>query len=226
KLAARLEGWGGVGLTDSYTVERRPVAQRITKFSTGNLEIMRGAKSDARLFEDTPEGAAIRARVGQALEQGLKREWHCLNMHLGYRYMDSPVICYEAGEDRQAVEAENEQGAIYTPTTRPGCRAPHGWLQDGRSTLDLYGRGFVLVCRGNDEDDLISLRKAVQELAVPLSIEQVRETDISELYQRRYVLVRPDGHVAWRGDQLPADAMTLLRKVAGHEDASAIREGE
>jgi 2-polyprenyl-6-methoxyphenol hydroxylase-like FAD-dependent oxidoreductase len=217
KLAARLEGWGGTALTDSYTVERRPVAQRITRFSTGNLEIMRGAKSDERLFADTPEGAAVRSRVGQALEQGMKREWHSMNMHLGYRYMDSPVICYEPDEDRQQADAANEEGTLYIPSTRPGARAPHVWLRDGRSTLDMYGRGFVLVISEEapeGQGNLQPMMSTAESLNMPFTAATVPEA--RDIYGTRYALVRPDGHVAWRANALPTDPRGILNKVAGH----------
>lgn len=217
KLAARLEGWGGTALTDSYTVERRPVAQRITRFSTGNLEIMRGAKSDERLFADTSEGSAVRRRVGQALEQGMKREWHSMNMHLGYRYMDSPIICYEPDEDRQQADAANEEGTLYIPSTRPGARAPHVWLRDGRSTLDMYGRGFVLVISEETPEGQGNLQPmvfAAEGLNMPFTAVTVPEA--RDIYGTRYALVRPDGHVAWRANALPADPRGIVNKVAGH----------
>ncbi|RKP56574.1 FAD-dependent monooxygenase [Pararobbsia silviterrae] len=222
KLSANLEGWGGQALLDSYTVERRPVAQRITRFSTGNLSVMRDAKSDPRLFDDTSEGAAIRERVGHALEHGLKREWYSMNMHLGYRYMDSSVIVYEADENRAHIDAENEQGAVYTPSTRPGARAPHLWLADGRSTLDLFGSDFVLVCSGPSRELPTQLLRAARTLTLPLRVEYVSEAHT--LYAKPYVLVRPDGHVAWRGDALPNDPLALLEKVTGlGPSASTIR---
>lgn len=217
KLAARLEGWGGPALTDSYTVERRPVAQRITRFSTGNLEIMRGAKSDERLFAGTSEGSAVRRRVGQALEQGMKREWHSMNMHLGYRYMDSPIICYEPDEDRQQADAANEEGTLYMPSTRPGARAPHVWLRDGRSTLDMYGRGFVLVISEETPEGQGNLQlmvSAAEGLNMPFTAATVPEA--RGIYGTRYALVRPDGHVAWRANALPADPRGIVNKVAGH----------
>jgi 2-polyprenyl-6-methoxyphenol hydroxylase-like FAD-dependent oxidoreductase len=221
KLSARLEGWGGETLTDSYTVERRPVAQRITRFSTGNLEIMQGAKSDKRLLEDSAEGESIRSRVGSALEQGMKREWYSMNMHLGYRYLDSPICVYNDQEERTVVDAENEQGSIYTPTSRPGARAPHVWLPGGRSILDLYGRTMVLLCLGEDiaiaDADADRFAKAADAISMPLNVERIREPEVVALYAMCFVLVRPDGHVAWRGDIVPSDITNLLRRVSGKE---------
>ena len=76
----------------------------------------------------------------------------------------------------------------YMPSAHPGCRAPHLWLEPGKSTLDLFGRDFVLL----DAEDLPAEAKA--------------------LFERRFVFVRPDGHVAWRGDSAPSsDVVAQVR---------------
>lgn len=216
KLAARLEGWGGPALEEAYGIERRPVARRITQFSTGNLATMLGARSDERLFKPSPAGDAVRARVGKALTEGLKREWYSMNMHLGYRYVDSPVCVYSEPEDPAQIEAEYLDGTHYRPSTRPGCRAPHAWMADGRSTLDLFGRGFVLMCLGAPASDAAALQRAAKGGSIPLSVHAVDEPHIVQLYEKRFVLVRPDGHVAWRADEIPAEAHPLMRTVAGN----------
>jgi len=214
KLDALLGTWGGPRLVDSYTAERKPVAHRITTFSTGNLQIMKGARSGPEIHEDTEAGRAARERVGRALSEGLKREWLSMNMHLGNRYLDSPVIAYDDGEDREAARAELEDAIHYRPSSRPGARAPHAWLEDGRSTLDMFGRGFVLL-DFQGASDLAGLRRAASDAHVPLEIVALAEPHIAALYERRLVLVRPDGHVAWRGDTPPADPAALLATVCG-----------
>src|SRR5262249_30594969 len=98
KLAACVEGWGGPALLRSYGIERRPVALRITRFSTGNLEIMQKVPHTARIFDGGPQGDEARQRVGAALFDGLRREWFSKNMHLGNRYVDSPVCVYDEPE--------------------------------------------------------------------------------------------------------------------------------
>src|SRR5690606_9662842 len=123
----------------------RPVAVRITRFSTGNLQIMKGVKSDATLYEDSEAGRATRERVGAALSEGLKREWFSTNMNLGYRYVGSGINVYAEAEDPEQIRAEDEEPSVYRQSTRPGCRAPHVWLDDNVSTLDWYGKGYVLV---------------------------------------------------------------------------------
>lgn len=51
---------------------------------------------------------------------------------------------------------------------------------------------------------------------VPLKREVIHDLNIASLYERRLVLVRPDGVVAWRGDALPSDCTELLDTVTGH----------
>ncbi|GAA4333021.1 FAD-dependent oxidoreductase [Pigmentiphaga soli] len=215
KLAACLEGWGGPRLLESYELERRPVALRITRFSTGNLRIMQRVPHTAQIFEDSEAGRQARERVGQALKAGLRREWFSKNMHLGNRYVESPVCVYAEPEDEAQVRAEYEEAVRYVPSTRPGARAPHAWLADGRSTLDLFGRGFVLVARADRAAAAGPLAQAAERLGVPLRVAPIGQPEVLAAYEKPYVLVRPDGHVAWRGDALPGDAQWLLNTICG-----------
>jgi 2-polyprenyl-6-methoxyphenol hydroxylase-like FAD-dependent oxidoreductase len=217
KLDAALQGWSGPALFDSYGIERKPIAERITRFSTGNLDTMKRVSNCTRLEEDSETGTAERSQVGQALSEGLKREWHSLNMHLGNRYTDSPVCVYVEHEDREQIAAEYEDGVNYRPTARPGCRAPHAWLADGRSTLDLFGRTYVLLSFAPD-DDVRRFADAARAARVPVAIHAIDEPAVAALYERRHVLVRPDGHVAWRGDEIPVDPMGLLATISGKKE--------
>lgn len=214
KLAASLEGWGGETLLDSYGIERKPVAERITRFSTGNLQTMKKVPSAEKVLDAGPDGDAARAAVGHALGEGLKREWFSQNMHLGNRYNGSPVCVFNEKEDPVLVAAENEDAVNYRPTTRPGGRAPHAWLSEGRSTLDLYGQRFVLVVSG-PAVDAEPLRQAAQRRGMPLDVFELEDPAIRALHEKKFVLVRPDGHVAWRDDSLPDDLDNLLDIVTG-----------
>lgn len=214
KLSACLQGWGGETLLESYTVERRPVALRITQFSTGNLAIMKQVPSAEKVLEVGAEGAAARKAVGKALLDGLKREWFSQNMHLGNRYATSPVCVFNEPEDLAEIQADYDNAVDYVPSTRPGCRAPHAWLEDGRSTLDLFGRSFVLMVSG-DVEQARPLVQQAQARKMPLDPFALQDVAIQKLYARRFVLVRPDGHVAWRGDKLPENLEGLLDTVTG-----------
>ena len=68
--------------------ERRPVAIRNVDEATGNLGRMRSPARTMHLLEDTPAGTAVRERLGKEFTEAMKREWHTLGIHLGYRYDD------------------------------------------------------------------------------------------------------------------------------------------
>lgn len=218
KLSALLQGWGGPRLLASYDEERIPIAKRFTQFSTGNLSTMKGAMAGGPLLEDSDEGRETRRRLRKYLDEGLRREWFSLNMHLGNRYTSSPIVVYNEVEDPALVEAEYHEAIIYNQSSRPGARAPHAWLRDGRSTLDLFGKSFVLMTFSDSDHALAeaALATVAADRAVPLTIIQIAQPDVANIYDRRFVMVRPDGHVAWRSETFPADAEGLLSKITGH----------
>jgi hypothetical protein len=128
-------------------------------------------------------------------------------MQLGYRYEDSPICV----GDGTAVTADDPE--TFVPSARPGSRAPHAWLRDGRSTLDLFGRGFALLRFG--ETPTAGLESAAASRAVPFDVIDCSEPEAAARYERQLVLVRPDGHVAWRGEKVPDDALALIDRVRG-----------
>ena len=89
----------------------------------------------------------------------------------------------------------------------------HGWAR-AISTLDLFGDGFVLL-RFDRDIDASSLVAAAAVRQVPLKVVDIDNRDIAALYDRKLVLVRPDGHVAWRADACPDDAFALIDRVRG-----------
>ncbi len=139
----------------------------------------------------------------------MRREWFTLGIHLGYRYEGSP-ICWPDGS-----QAPPDEARTYVPTARPGHRAPHAWLADGRSTLDLFGRGFTLLGFGATAGDAAPLVDAARQRRVPLDFVAIAEPQIAALYERKFVLVRPDGHVAWRDDRMPEEPLRLIDVVRG-----------
>jgi hypothetical protein len=146
--------------------------------------------------------------VAQVIERTRRKEWASLGIALGYRYDDSPV-CVPDGSP-----APTDDGSVYEPTSQPGSRAPHVWLADGCSTLDLLGPdGFTLLCFGADEPT--PLCEAAHARAVPLTVRHVDDETARRVYEQPLVLVRPDGHVAWRGDTLPPDPVGLIDRVRG-----------
>src|SRR5262249_27240220 len=108
----------------------------------------------------------------------------------------------------------------YRPTTFPGSRAPHAWLSDGRSILDLFGSGFTLLRLGAGALKPLPMERAFAERGVPLKSISIPDPAIATLYERQLVLVRPDGHVAWRGDREPADSAAVVDQIRGADSAT------
>jgi 2-polyprenyl-6-methoxyphenol hydroxylase-like FAD-dependent oxidoreductase len=208
KLAAVLQGWGGPGLLASYDAERRPIGIRNVRMAT-EFHLAHGefANDLAAIEDDTEEGRLLRARIGKDLAKNVGRMFRTAGLQLGYRY-ESSSICVADGSPTPA-----DDPAEFVASARPGSRAPHGYGRDGRSTLDLFGRGFVLLRFG--ETDTSGLQHAASARGVPLQVVDVAEPEIAALYERRLVFVRPDGHVCWRGDFMPGDATELIDRVRG-----------
>jgi len=208
KLDAVLRGWGGDALLDSYEAERRPIGIRNSVASSRNFRGWQPAADTAHILEDGPVGQQARDNVGAALIESTRPEWHSLGVILGYRYEGSP-ICVPDGSP------EPPDGySAYLPTNRPGSRAPHSWIDEKMSTLDLFGHGFALVDTAGDASDTQPLLAAANRAGVPLRREWVPPHAMKD-YDGRFTLVRPDGHVAWRDGKLPADSDELIRLVAG-----------
>ncbi|MDA4848519.1 FAD-dependent monooxygenase [Hoeflea poritis] len=229
KLSAILQGWGDKeALLRSYDQERIPIAARFTQFSTGNLNTMKAAAATEEMFKESDEGREQRRRLRKYFDEGLRREWFSLNMHLGNRYMNSDIIIYEEGEDPDLIAKEYEEAIIYNQTSRPGARAPHAWLRDGRSMIDFFGGGFVLLTFTDVDRRAAEEAFAVQakELGIPFEVLLVDQPDIANIYDRRFVLVRPDGHVAWRNEHLPLDPSFVLEKVVGKRSSLGAQDAK
>ena len=208
-LDALLRGWGGDQLLAAYSAERRPVAIRNGTSSTKNYGAWVRAVGRDLVLDDTPEGEAQRRAVGEQMNAMLAQEWHSFGVAMGYRYDASPVVVPDGTPPTPDDPSE------YVPTARPGHRAPHAWLADGRSTIDLFGDGFTLL-RLAGGGDAGPLEAAAADRGVPLRVIAVDDPAVARLYERRLVLVRPDGMVAWRADSLPDDASLLVATVTGN----------
>jgi hypothetical protein len=79
----------------------------------------------------------------------------------------------------------------------------------------LFGRGFALLRLGRGAPEVSGVVSAAQAREVPLTMTDIADPEIAELYQQPLVLVRPDGFVAWRGEEAPADPGELIDVVRG-----------
>src|SRR5262245_39754371 len=163
----------------------------------------------ALIEEDSSAGADVRARIGERLIRDVGRMWRTPGLQIGYRYEDSPICIHDGSPPYP------DEPADFVPSTRPGSRAPHAWLSDGRSTLDLYGRGFVLLRLGTNSPETSEIEWAAKARCVPLETITVTDPNVIELYRYRLVMVRPDGHVAWRANTVPSNAGAIIDRARG-----------
>lgn len=213
KLAASLQGWGGEHLLDSYEIEQRPVAIRNVTEAGDNLKRMlspRILRPDPRIFDESnPDVEAARKEYGDRYTEMMRREWFSIGIHLGYVYEGSNIHISD-GTPRPPGHVQT-----YEQTARPGSRAPHVWLADGKSMLDLFGRSFVLLRLGEEVPDVQPLIQVAQRACVPIEVVDVRHAEAERVYERKLVLVRPDGQVAWRGETAPIDLIEWINRIRG-----------
>lgn len=218
KLEATLRGWSGPRLLDeSYEVERRLAALDLLRyqgvdFSGERPERLRLAlplhdAPDPSLWQAGAAGEAARRAYGERLVAARGDEYDKPQIDLGTRYAGSPILC-----DDGSPPPERSRVREYRPTARPGGRAPHVALGGGRSTLDLFGAGFTLL-RTRTDIDPSPFARAARGRRLPLRVETVPEA--ADLYGSGLCLVRPDGFVAWRAEQLPPAPAAILDKARG-----------
>jgi hypothetical protein len=211
KLDAVIRGWASPTLLDSYERERIPVCERVIEEAMKELRRLKGNIDLSEIAAPTAAGDALRQRVRERLAREFSgsRVWHRWGIHLGALYDPSPIIVPD-GTARPTDDTYD-----YTPMARPGSRAPHLWLGPGVSILDLFGRNHVLLRIGSDAPDAAPIQEAALQRGMPLDIHAIDNAEAAKLYERKLVLVRPDGYVAWRGDTVPPDPVALIDRIRG-----------
>lgn len=211
KLAAVLRGWGGAELLSTYEAERRPVHQFVMDEAVANHALLGSQLARPGIEDDDAAGARLRAEVGAAIQDTKIREFKTLGVVLGYTYRGSPIVV----DDGSCPPAHHV--TRFEPDACPGNLAPHAWLADGRSLYDGFGAGFtLLVCGDEDAPDVERAMRDANQLGIPLTVLMPRDPALAPLYRARLALIRPDQHVAWRGDAWPGAGADLLQRVTGH----------
>jgi 2-polyprenyl-6-methoxyphenol hydroxylase-like FAD-dependent oxidoreductase len=208
-LDAVLKGWAPEELLDAHEAERKPVTEQVSRFAANFVEVLKESET-AVLEEESPEGANVRSAFGERLYAANIQSMVPTGLNFGYAYDQSPIIAHDG-----ATPPPFTMGT-YTPSTIPGCRLPHFWLADGRSLYDALGAGYTLL-RFDSKTPAEPLLEAARRRGVPLTMLDVqpgREFD-KDVYARALVLARPDQHIAWRGDALPADCASLVELIRG-----------
>jgi 2-polyprenyl-6-methoxyphenol hydroxylase-like FAD-dependent oxidoreductase len=212
KLAATLQGWGGPNLLASYEIERRQIGERNVAASRYASQGRRKWRSMYRpnIRDDTPDGAETRANLTRVAETEQRKSNEMIGAELGYRYAASPLIWPETGEEPEHDFRE------YRPTTWPGARLPHVWLDDGSAMQDCIGRGYTLLRLGGTQADASALERAFRDVRAPFGILDVPDETPRAIYGHDLLLVRPDLHVVWRGNRLPDDPARLAAVATGY----------
>ncbi len=213
KMKGALEGWGGERLLGSYEIERRQIGIRNVAASRRANEGRRSWRSAWRpeIRDNTPEGATIRANVARIADTEQRKTNEILGIEAGYRYIESPLVWPEPGEGPEPNDPE------YAPTTWPGARLPHVWLEDGSAIQDHCGPGYTLLRFDRERAGLSALIAAFEKYGAPLEVTSFDDPHAIEVYDGyELFLLRPDLHIVWRGNSAPADAGRLAAIATGH----------
>ena len=211
KLAATLAGWGGPNLLKSYEIERRQVGERnvgASRYATIGRRKWRSMWRPT-IRDDTPEGRQSRSVLAAVADVEQRKSNEMIGAELGYRYVDSPVICNVPGGPEHLFRE-------YQPTTWPGARLPHVWRNDGTAIQDRIPDGFTILKLGGTQVDAGGLQRAIAARGAPVAVLDVPDRIAREVYGYDLILVRPDLHIVWRGNAAPEDAAEVAAIATGH----------
>jgi 2-polyprenyl-6-methoxyphenol hydroxylase-like FAD-dependent oxidoreductase len=210
KLAGVLHGWAAPEILDAYEAERQPITDQASRIISdiARQRMVQGNELSPDIERPDAAGEAARAAAGQFAYTLDVEQQCCGGLNFGYFYDRSPIIAYD-GE-----QAPTYTMGTFTSSTVPGCRAPHVWMEGRRSLYDAIGPDYTLL-RLDPAARIDGVVAAAAHRGLPLVVLDVRSTEALPEYGHRLVLVRPDQHVAWRGDEEPADAIGLIDLVRG-----------
>jgi hypothetical protein len=202
KLAAVLQGWAPPRLLDTYTTERRPISVQTTQAIIDGIVADRAflerynPQLDRREFEQAWTGHTAGETAPASYEP---------------HYEGSPIVWGPAGSTsgvhgRHALEA------------RAGHHLSPALLSCGRNVFEELGREYVLIALTPDRAPVAAFQDAARAMRMPLHVIVDTLDGGRTAYGRRYIVVRPDQHVAWTGDQPPADPADVLRRVTGRAE--------
>jgi 2-polyprenyl-6-methoxyphenol hydroxylase-like FAD-dependent oxidoreductase len=211
KLAATLRGRGGPNLLKSYEIERRQVGERnvgASRYATLGRRKWRSLWRP-NIRDNTLAGEQARYVLSTMADIEQRKSNEMIGAELGYRYVDSPIICNIPGGPEHLFRE-------YHPTTWPGARLPHVWRDDGTPMQDHIPDGYTILKLGRTKADASGLEKALRSRGAPTTVLDVPDRVAREIYGYDLILTRPDMHVVWRGNGPPEDAAGVAAVATGH----------
>ncbi len=212
KLAGTLRGWGGPKLLASYEVERRQVGEHnvaASRYASLGRRKWRG-EYRPEIFDDTAAARAARDNLARVADVEQRKSNEMIGAELGYRYVGSPIIREEPG-------GPEHEFRKYVPTTWPGARLPHVWLEGHVAMQDRVGRGFTLLRLGGTGEDTSALERSLKARSAPLEILDIADPVARDIYGFDLILLRPDLHIVWRGNHAPVAPQQLAALATGHQ---------
>ena len=209
-LAAHLSGWAPAGILDAHEAERLPITEQVSVFAMNHALSLSRQRSEVpdNIDADDEAGEQARIALGKRAYDLNVQQYCCGGLNFGYYYDKSPIIAYDEGTPPAYGMAD------FTPSTVPGCRVPHTWLNDGRSLYDALGPDYTLL-RFDTAIDVSDLMSEAARARVPIRLLDVTSGESAGIYDRLLVLARPDQHVAWRGNLPPKDSRELVDLISG-----------
>jgi hypothetical protein len=188
-------------------LERRPIGARNTKAAAKIADVIASFRVPAEIEAADAAGEAARANLAAKMTAVSFEEFQTIGVQLGVSYGDSPIVVPDG------TAAPEDLPTRYTASARPGARLPHFYFPDGASIYDRLGRGFTLLnLSGVATADAVV---AARGRGIPLCVLPILESNIAAFLGAHFVLVRPDQHIAWRGDVLPRNFGRILAQAVG-----------
>jgi 2-polyprenyl-6-methoxyphenol hydroxylase-like FAD-dependent oxidoreductase len=201
KLAYVVRGVADEALLDTYDAERRPVTAANVAWAMGNAQRMFGMADALRNREADPAG-------WRKMLLDLDHHVNSEGQGMGFIYERGALI-----DDGSPVP--DPDARYYWPTDRPGARFPHQWLDSAgkESTLDWFDTTFVLVC-GPQATPWRSAGETIASSGRPLTVHTLPDDmGYATIARDGALLVRPDGHVAWRSRSVGLHPETELTRA-------------
>jgi 2-polyprenyl-6-methoxyphenol hydroxylase-like FAD-dependent oxidoreductase len=209
-LAAHLSGWAPASILDAHEAERLPITEQVSVFAMNHALSLSRQRSEVpdNIDADDEAGAQARMALGKQAYDLNVQQYCCGGLNFGYYYDKSPIIAYDEATPPAYGMAD------FTPSTVPGCRVPHIWLNDGRSLYDALGADYTLL-RFDSAIDVSELMSEAARAGVPVELLDVTPGESAGVYDRSLVLARPDQHVAWRGNRAPKNSREVVELISG-----------